>query len=144
MPLIWTEHLSIGNAVLDFEHKSMLGMINNIEYTVKKNDSFALLKAIKSFREKVHAHFANEARFAQVANLDFEQHDLGHQHLLEELDSTLFDLESKITISDGTWCKYAMEYYPALLRDWHIRHITGEDMEMKTVLQSYLFDFKPA
>lgn len=144
MPLIWKKHLSIGNAVLDHEHKSMIGMINSIEYAIRKNDNPALFKEIKLFKGIVHAHFANEARIAQAVNFDFERHDQGHQYLLKELDATLDELESKVAMPDDTWCKYAMGNYPELLRDWHIKHITGEDMEMKLVLQRYHIDFRIA
>lgn len=146
MALIWKEHLSVGNPILDFEHKSLIGMINSIEsaYQIDNHDIFALLKAIRLLKDSAHAHFANEARFAQALNMDFEQHDLAHQYLLKELLSTLDQLESRIAISDGTWCKYAMEHYPKLLRDLFIEHIADEDMKMKRVLQNYPGDFKPA
>lgn len=132
--------------MLDFEHKNLIGMIDSIEYAYQINNSNipALLKAIKLFKDSAHAHFANEARFAQALNIDFEQHNLAHQYLLKELLSTLDQLESRIAMSDGTWCKYAMEHYPKLLRDLFIEHIADEDMKMKRVLQSYPGDFKPA
>lgn len=144
MALIWKDHLSVGNALLDFEHKNLIGMINSIEYTINENDSPALLRAIKLFKDVAHAHFANEAQFAQAAHFHFEQHALAHQHLLKELQSTQDELESRIAIPDDTWCKYAMEHYPRLLRDWLIEHINGEDMKMKPFLQSLPYDFKPA
>lgn len=144
MALIWKEHLSVGNALLDSEHKNLLGLINSIEYKINHNDGPALLKAIELLKHSAQAHFANEARFAQALKLDFEQHGLAHQHLLKELDTTFAELESRIAMPDDTWCKYAMEHYPRLLRDWFIEHITGEDMKMKPVLQSYPCDFRPA
>jgi len=144
MALIWKNHLSVGNAMLDFEHKNLIGMINSIEYTINKNDSPALLKAIKLLKDRAHAHFATEARFAQAANFHFEKHDLSHQYFLNELQSTLDELESSIAMSDDTCCKYAMEYYPRLLRDWFIEHISGEDMKMKPFLQNLPYDFNPA
>jgi hemerythrin-like metal-binding protein len=144
MILIWKEHLSVGNAMLDSEHKNLIGMINGLEYKIDHNDVSALLKAIELFKHSARAHFANEARFAQALGLDFEQHDLAHQYLLKELHTTFDELASRAAMPDDTWCKYAMEHYPKLLRDWFIEHITGEDMKMKPVLQSYPCDFKPA
>lgn len=144
MALIWKEHLSVGNALLDSEHKNLLGLINGIEYKIDHNDVPDLLKAIELLKRSAQAHFANEARFAQALNLDFEQHGLAHQHLLKELDTTFAELESRVVTPDDAWCKYAMEHYPKLLRDWFIEHITGEDMKMKPALQSYPCDFKPA
>lgn len=53
MVLIWNEHLSIGNAMLDSEHQRLLEMINNIECAIGTRDSFALLGALKLFRDGV-------------------------------------------------------------------------------------------
>ena len=139
MALIWRKHLSVGNAVLDFEHKKLLGMINSIEYAISKKDSSAMLEMIKLFKDSVDTHFASEARFAQAFNFHFEQHELAHQHLQKELQRTVEELDVKA----GTWPEYVMDYYPQLLRDWLIQHITCEDMKMKPVLQSHPYDFKP-
>ena len=144
MALIWKDHLSVENALLDSEHKDLVGMINMIEYAINKNDNLAVLKAIKLLKDSAHAHFANEARFAHAVNFNFDQHDLTHQQLLKELHSTLEELESRIAISDNTWCKYALEHYPIFLRDWFIEHISGEDMKMKPLLQGLSYGFKPA
>lgn len=144
MPLIWKPHLSVGNAMLDSEHKNLIGMINSIEYKIDHKNIPALLNAAELLKHSVQAHFANEARFARALNLDFELHDLAHQHLLKELQSTLGEQESGIVMSDNAWCRQAAGHYPKLLRDWFIGHIAGEDMKMKPILQSYPRDFKPA
>lgn len=140
MALLWRKHLSVGNALLDSEHKNLVGMVNSIEYAVYKKDMASLLKAIKAFKDDAGAHFANEARFARALNSDFEGHELAHRHLLKELQQTVDELD----IRSGGWPDYVMDYYPQFLRDWLIEHITGEDMKMKPVLQSHPYDFEPA
>lgn len=139
MALIWRKHLSVGNAMLDFEHKKLIGMVNSIEYAIGIKDSFALLEGMKLFKGCADSHFANEARFAQAFSFNFEQHNLAHRHLQKELQQTIDELDVKV----GTWSEYVMDYYPQLLRDWLIEHIVGEDMQMKPVLQSHPYDFKP-
>ena len=140
MALIWRKHLGVGNAMLDFEHKSLLGMVNSIEYAINTKDSFALLRTIKLFNDGVHIHFANEARFAREFNFHFERHELAHQHLRKELQHTLNQLIAGV----GAWPEHVTGRYPQFLRDWLIGHITNEDMQMKRVLQNYPYDFKPA
>lgn len=140
MALIWRKHLSVGNAMLDFEHKSLIGMVNSIEYTINTKDSTALLRAIKLFKDCVHTHFTNETRFAQAVNFHFEQHELAHQHLQRELRHTTDQLEVKA----GAWPEYVMDYYPQFLRAWLIDHITSEDMQMKPVLQAHDYNFLPS
>jgi len=140
MALIWKKHLSVGNAMLDNDHKSLLGMVNSIEYAVNTQNIAALLKMVKSFKTDAGAHFTNEARFARAFNYSFAQHELAHQHLLNELQQTIEQLD----VNAGTWPEYVMDYYPQFLRDWLIEHICCEDMKMKPVLQSHPYDFNPA
>ena len=140
MALIWKKHLSVGNAMLDNEHKNLIGMVNSIEYAINTKDIAALLKMLKSFKSNMDTHFANEAQFAQAFNYPFTQHELAHRHFMKELQQTVEELDAK----PGTWPEYVMDYYPQLLRDWLIEHITGEDMQMKPLLQSHSYDFKPA
>lgn len=139
MALIWREHLSVGNAMLDFEHKSLIGMVNSIEYTINTKDSTALLRAIKLFKDCVHTHFTNEARFAQAVNFHFEQHELAHQHLQKELWHTIDQLDAKA----GAWSEYVMDYYPKFLRNWLIDHIIRLNMQMKPALQAHGYTFWP-
>lgn len=139
MTLLWRKHLSVGNALLDREHKNLIGMVNSIEYAIHKKDMDSLLKKIKSFKDDAGIHFANEARFAQVLHSDFEQHELAHQHLLKKLQQTVDELD----VRAGGCPDYVMDYYPQFLRDWLIEHISDEDMKMKPVLQSHPYDFEP-
>lgn len=139
MALIWTRQLSVGNATLDSGNKSLIGMINSIEYAVETRDSAVLLRALKLFMDFVHEHFANEERFAQAMDFPFDRHRLAHQHLQKELRRTGDELEAR----SGIWPEYVMEHYPQFLREWLIEHIAKEDMLMKPALQAYPYNFKP-
>ncbi len=139
MALIWTRQLSVGNATLDSGNKSLIGMVNSIEYAIKTMDCPALLRALKLFMNCAQVHFTNEERFAQAMNFPFDQHRLAHQHLRNELQHTRNQLEAR----SGIWPEYVMEYYPQFLREWLIKHITKEDMLMKPALQTYPYGFKP-
>ena len=139
MALIWTRQLSVGNATLDAEHKNLIGMVNSIEYAVETKDCSYLLLSIRRFMDCVRIHFANEERFAQAVELHFVQHEVAHRHLRDELQHTKDELEAK----NGVWPEYVMDHYPQFLREWLTEHVTGEDMLMKPVLQTYPYDFKP-
>ena len=54
MALAWTEHLSVGNATIDSEHKSLIVMVNGIETMIKARDSFALTQAFEQL-EHIYA-----------------------------------------------------------------------------------------
>lgn len=139
MVLIWTKQLSVGNATLDADHKNLIGIVNSIEYAVETMDSAYLLQSIKRFMNYLHIHFENEARFAQAVEIPFDQHDLAHRHFQKELQNTKNELEAK----NGIWQEYVMDHYPQFLREWLTGHVTGDDMLMKSALQTYPYDFKP-
>lgn len=139
MALIWTKQLSVGNGTLDSEHKNLIGMVNSIEFAISRRDSESLLQLLKQLKESVRDHFANEERIAEAINLPFDNHKLAHRHLQKELKSTRDELDTK----GGMWPAYVMDHYPQFLREWLVEHITKEDMQMKPVLLTYSYDFKP-
>jgi len=137
MAFIWKKHLSVGNALLDDEHKKLIGLINIMEYAVEKKDCLALLAAIRQFTECLCVHFQTKSRFARV--FDFDLPMVSHQYLLNELQHTRDELEAWA----GKWSEYVMDHYPKFLRDWLIGHITEEDMAMKAILQTHPYHFEP-
>jgi len=137
MDLMWTEQLSVGNAILDSDHKELLGLVGDIDCVTKARDYSALSRALKQFKYCMYRHFKNEEQFAQALNLPFAQHQLNHLNMQAEIDLTRLEMEK-----DSVVTIYVMEHYTQFLRDWLIKHITEEDMLMKPVLQNHPYDFK--
>lgn len=131
--------MSVGNATLDSEHKELIGIVNSMEYAIETEDSAALARQFRLLKGCAHDHFANEEKFARAIKFSFAGHRLAHQHLAEELKRTGDELD----IRNGVWSEYVMDHYPQFLREWLIGHITGEDMLMKPLLQTYPYDFNP-
>ena len=139
MALIWKNHLSVSNAVLDSEHKELLGLINSIEYAINVKDSCVMLNAIKKFKRCLDSHFLNEMQFAREFGIRFTDHSLAHQHMQKELQHTINQLEGRA----GTWPEYVVDHYSQFLRGWLVEHITQEDMLMKPLLQTRPYEFMP-
>jgi hemerythrin len=139
MELAWTERLSVGNAMLDTEHKQLVDMVNGIERAIRARDCLALLRAFKPFEDYVRAHFENEARVAQSVNFPFVQHALEHQYVLEELRQ----MSKELAANDGRWSESAAEHYSYFLSEWLIEHLLQEDMLMKSALQKLPYNFEP-
>jgi len=137
MALIWTKELSVGNAVIDSDHKRLMELVNDIAHVAKTRDSFAMLRAIKLFRLGINRHFINEEQFAQMLDFPFAPHKLAHQNMRVELDFTEHELSQ-----GGIEITRVMEHYADFLRGWLIKHITEEDMQMKPALQSHPYGFK--
>ena len=139
MVLIWTEQLSVGNAIIDSEHKSLIGMVNGAEHALRKGDDSALLRAFGQLENWLTEHFANEEKIAQAIKFSSDQHKLAQQYSLKELQFVKAELETK----DGMWSESAVEHFSRVLRIWAIDHIARLDAPMKQVLQSHPYDLKP-
>ena len=137
MKLAWTEQLSVGNAVIDSDHKDLLGLVRNIDCVTKARDHFALPRVLKLLNACMSRHFLNEELLAHALNIPFAMHKVAHQNMLAELDLTMHQIgkDSVVTI-------YVMEHYAQFLLNWLIEHIAEEDMLMKPVLHNHPYDFK--
>jgi hemerythrin-like metal-binding protein len=140
MGLAWSERLSVGNAMIDSEHKKLLGMINDVEHAIRARDGAALLQAFKLLEDCVCVHFVNEEKIARAVNFPFVQNMPEHQYVRKEFQHMRDELVGK----NGIWSESAAEYYSHFLSEWMIEHILDEDMQMKPVLQNFPYDFKPA
>ena len=140
MELAWTKQLSVGNAVIDSEHKYLIGIVNSARRAIMARDSFMLSQEFERLENWLCVHFANEEKIARVVNFDFSEHKLGQQYSLKELQR----LRDEWAANDGTWCESEVERYSNSLADWMIDgHIIKSNMLMKPALQAYAYTFWP-
>lgn len=139
MGLAWTEHLSVGNAIIDSDHKKIIAMVNGAEYMIKKKDSFALSEAFEQIEHWLRVHFANEEMIAQAVKFPFAKNHLEHEYVLK----AICRIREAIAGWNGVWDEGAAKQYAEFLSDWLAHHVIMEDMLMKSVLQNYPYDFKP-
>jgi len=135
----WSEKYSVGNAILDSEHRNLMEKINNIMRLLENNDCVALSEAFSQLESWLKVHFENEKLFAQSLDIDFELHELAHERLLEEIHSLQDNLLLQ-RLKDSS-CK--SEGYRRFLHNWLIGHITEHDMQMKQHLQCCKHDYIP-
>jgi len=140
MELAWTERFSIGNSLIDSEHKILLDMINDVERAIRTRNSAVLPLALERLENCVKIHFANEEAIAQAVNFPFEHNKLEHQFVQNEFQRMTVELLS----GSGLWSESAAEHYSYFLSEWMVQHILKEDMLMKPVLQTYPYDFRPS
>lgn len=139
MELAWSEELSVGNAMIDSEHKNLIIVVNSVEHAIRARDSFALSRAFKLLEDCMRIHFINEEKIAQAVNFPFTNNKQEHYYLLKLLQHMRDELEAK----NGILSEDATEHFSHFLSDWMTEHILKEDMLMKPVLQTYPCDFKP-
>lgn len=140
MTLTWTEQLSVGNAIIDSEHRNLIGLINSVEHALRSGNEHALLHAFKLLSDCVRFHFMNEEKIAQAASFPVEEHRKAHQYLQKELQYIRDELEAK----SGMWSEGAIEHFTRMLGNWMMDHLSGEDMLLKPALLTHPNDFSAA
>lgn len=137
---VWSQQLSVGNAILDSEHRNLIAKINNIMHLIEAGNTAALLDAFKLLETWLLTHFENERVFAQAVNVDFEQHELAHRRFLSEIHCLIDELTA------GNWMlsNGKTKSLCQLLHDMLIKHINEDDMQMKLALQNRRYDYVPS
>lgn len=134
---IWTGELSVGNRLIDSEHKKLHDMVNRLMNSISARNVAALHEAFEQLEDCLCAYFSVEERIAQAVSFDFTQHRLAHQHLLNEVRRIRNELTaSNCGCSDD-------ENYARCLMICLIRHIKEDAKPLKTVLDTHLYDFNP-
>ena len=139
MKLTWSRQLSVGNELLDSEHRKIFDLVNEVDSAIRAKDGMRFLEALGILEKTTRIHFGSEARIARALDYLFDQHHLEHQYILNEM--RLINVE--LTDSQGRWSESAAEHFFQFLSTWAIDHIDEDDMKMKALLESVPYDFKP-
>lgn len=139
MIAIWTNHLSIANRTIDTAHRQIFNTINNISKLIEARDDTALREALISLENSLCAYFEVEEKFARALNVDFDQHKLAHQQLLNDIHK----MSNALAEKNGQWPGEDVEAFATPWTKRFIRHIKDEGKQMKVVLSSQYYDFQP-
>jgi len=139
MVLEWTKKMSVGNETIDTEHKLILALVNEVDSAIRTKDDALIGQALNVLEEATRSHFDNEERIAMAINFPFDEHNLEHRYILDELQA----IKEKIDDNQGGWSESVAEYYFMFLSAWATEHIMEDDMKMKSLLETYPYDYMP-
>ncbi len=140
MSLAWMEQWSVGNSMIDSDHRNLIGLVNKVEQALRRGNRGALSQAFRQLWDSTALHCANEERIARAINFPIDKHKVTHQYLQDELQYIREELEAKC----GAWSAGAIEHFTRFLGDWLTEHVTREDVQMKPALLTHPYDFVPA
>lgn len=137
MGLEWREQLSVGNDVIDSDHKRLIEIINQVERSFGAKDRSKLMLALDSLSQYSEVHFDREEKIASaVGYIPVPHLHQSHGALLIKLD--------KIKQGIGEeWSESTADQLIAFLRSWLVDHLLKEDMLLKPALKKYPPDFNP-
>lgn len=139
MKFAWENKWSVGNAIIDAEHRNLLEMAYNIEAMIGEGDISAISHELDQFEDWLCQHFGNEEEIARAIHFDFEQNGLEHQNFLAEFQRMRGELMS----DSGGLPESTAKRYARFLDEWLVAHILEEDMQMKPMLQTRAYNFMP-
>lgn len=140
MGLTWAEHLSVGNAIIDSDHKNLIVVVNSVECAIVTRDRTALSKSFELLDTYMDIHFRNEERIAEAIKFPFAQNRFEHMQLMHDMRHMKERLESNFYY----WPNSLLDQYSRFLNSWMTDHIVKMDMKMKPALQAYPYNFRPA
>ncbi|MBI5889703.1 MAG: bacteriohemerythrin [Nitrosomonadales bacterium] len=140
MSLVWREQLSVGNDVIDADHKYLIGIVNRVESSLATRNRSGLAAALDDLSQYSTVHFDREEKIAAAVGYAQVPHlNESHQALLAKLDQ----VKGEINAMGAEWSAEAVDNFTAFLRNWLIDHVIKEDLLMKPVLQKYSPSFDP-
>lgn len=140
MSLLWCDQFSVGNNVIDSDHKYLIETINRVEQSVERKNRCELAAAFDALMQYSRAHFDREEKIAIAIGYKQVPHlSQSHQNLLKQLDQLRGDTDAL----GLEWPSDAAEHFTNFLRDWLINHVIREDQLMKPILQNYSPNFFP-
>jgi len=139
--LMWSKDLSVGNAIIDAEHRNLICMADDVVKAIGSRDLGNLSNALETMKNWLASHFVNEERIAQAINFNFSNHRLARDREMNELRF----IEKQLLEPTHPWPIDAVDYFTHFFRRLIIDdHIIELDMRMKPMLQAYGYDFWPS
>jgi len=98
--LEWKSEYSVGIESMDFEHRKMIGMINEIyDELTQHRDAESIEQFLGDIHASISAHFALEERMMRNADYaEYEAHKDDHEELLDQIRDMMeeFRVDSEI------------------------------------------------
>jgi hemerythrin-like metal-binding protein len=136
--LEWSDKLSVGDAVMDGEHRELVRLLNNLCSAVKaKRGPEAVGKALDDLIGHTAAHFKHEeALFAQTGYPEAEEHTRAHEIL------TIQALQVREKYQGGVTA-YLSQDVLRFLRTWLVTHILIDDRKFGNYVSESLPEVVP-
>ncbi|MDH4235317.1 MAG: hemerythrin family protein, partial [Gallionella sp.] len=114
-------------------------LVNSVDRAIRAKDGARFSATLKTLENTTRRHFGNESNIAHAIKYGFDEHQLEHQYILNEM----LAIQEELAAYHGNWSESIAEHYFQFLSTWAINHIDHDDMKMKTKLETYPYDFKP-
>jgi hemerythrin len=136
MPILWRPQMSLGNDLIDADHRYLIALINTVELALKTpGEREALVTALDHLVFYTQDHFAREEKLMLSLHYPgYEEHRRSHRRLASELVELRGHVEA---LEAGTTAAQDVDRLIGLLRSWLLDHVLKEDMLLKPLLSAH-------
>ena len=122
--LEWKSEFSVGIESMDFEHRNMIAMINEIYDEMKaRRDASSVEQFLGDIHAAISAHFALEERMMKDAGYgEYEAHKDDHEELLDQIR----DMMDEFSVDPAT----GFGILKANLANWFEAHFASFDARL--------------
>lgn len=125
--ITWNPMMSVGVPLLDADHRTLVGLINDLHHSVGDDEEYATLGSVlKALQEYADHHFAREERVMEICRYpSLEVHRRMHQRLSQQVSDLKNGYDSDRTAVRAKDC---LDF----LHKWLIEHICSTDMDYRS------------
>lgn len=126
----WRDEFKIGIEEVDFEHRELIELINELYGEIKMEDStVAVMYCLEEIYAKISAHFALEEKVMRVLKYDqCEDHKEDHERLLDSIRDIMDEYMDDPTLDE--------EKFSDRLNDWFVQHFSTKDARLHKFLHN--------
>lgn len=122
----WLERYEVGVAVIDGQHREMLGLVNRLlEGLGAGREHDELVEVLRELVRATEHNVATEERLMQEHGLAVEHHAAEHRRLLEAIRGFDLRLDAGGIAASTRW-----------LREWLLGHIEEDDRPLAEMLRA--------
>lgn len=141
MPLFWHPNFTVGDDVIDRDHKFLFSLINTVELVIRCPDKPANLEiALKQLYEFSVEHFQREEEMQKAIRYpDIERHNTEHINLLRQLKEIMLEVRAIYNFDrpDPVELERETNKITQTLRHWISDHVIKTDIGMKKYFEAF-------
>lgn len=132
MPIVWKDAMSVGNTIIDDEHKLLICLINSVEIALKTENHGDMVRfLVRELHLYTQNHFTQEEKIMmQYKYPDYADHKKKHQEILVQLEELQDRLDK--TANDDVAFLELEDDIVGMLRSWIIDHVLKVDLKIKS------------
>lgn len=127
------ERMSVGNELIDTQHKKLVTLINNIIVSIQNNNQIEdIEKFIEDAISYTQYHFSAEENLFEELSLnkdDIKRHKKEHQDFIDKVNGLYQKIKNDKSIKNNYGIEMVTELFN-FLREWIVHHIMVTDKNL--------------